>query len=48
MNSRKGLPKALKEKIEPLAVIDCNEHKARVDLFDQIVSYRAVEHKTLK
>jgi hypothetical protein len=37
-----------KGKIKPLAVIDSNEHKAGVDLFDQILSYRAVEHKVVK
>jgi hypothetical protein len=34
--------------MKPLAVVDCNKHKAGVDLFDQRLSYGALEHKTVK
>jgi hypothetical protein len=36
-----------KKKMKPLAVIDCNEHKAEW-ISDQIFSYRAMEHETVK
>jgi hypothetical protein len=37
-----------KKKMKPLAVVDYNKHKAGVDLFDQRLSYGALEHKTVK
>jgi hypothetical protein len=36
-----------KENVKPLAVVDCNEHKAEACLFDQR-SYGTLEHKTVK
>jgi hypothetical protein len=34
--------------MKPLAVADYNKHKAGVDLFDQRLSYGALEHNTVK
>ncbi|XP_046986051.1 piggyBac transposable element-derived protein 4-like [Schistocerca americana] len=36
------------EKLKPVAVLDYNKHKAGVDLFDQRLSYGALDHKTVK
>ncbi|XP_047103633.1 piggyBac transposable element-derived protein 4-like [Schistocerca piceifrons] len=36
------------EKLKPVAVLDYNKHKAGVDIFDQRLSYGALDHKTVK